>query len=156
MMVSNKTKQKAADSLLENGMKFQVKAFGLNLKFSIKKLVLGTLIQISQEQSKLNKPNSKTTTADVISEFSNDCKPMARIIALAVCNSKFQPLRKSILTWIFLKTLTSQELEKLTYIVVDSMGTDFFFRSSISIRGIDLLNQTNKMVTDQPGLSGEE
>lgn len=155
-MESNILEQKAADSLIENGVKFTVKAFGINFRFTIKKLYLGTLIQISKEKSKLIKYSDKTTEPDVISSFENDCKLKARIIALAVVNSKFQPLRKHFLTWLFLKKITAEELLTLTEIVIDSTGTAFFFKSSILLQGLNVIAKNQEMNMSKQTPSGEE
>ena len=155
-MVSKKTKQKAADLLTDQGTRFQVKFMGFNLKLSIKQLTLGTLIQISKEQLKIKRPNSEIKATEIIESFSENAKPQARIIALACVNSKFQPLRKRFLTWLFVKKLTAQELNKLTSIVIESMGVNDFFVSTVSLKGIDLLNQISATVTSQPSPFGEE
>lgn len=155
-MESNILEQKAADSLIENGVKFRLKAFGINFKFTIKKLYLGTLIQISKEKSKLIKYSDKTTEPDVISSFENDCKHKARIIALAVVNSKFQPLRKHFLTWLFLKKITAEELLTLTEIVIDSAGTAFFFKSSNLLQDLEILKSQAATDASEHTPSGEE
>lgn len=154
--MNNYLTQKASDSLTGNGVQFAIKAFGINLNFTIKKLVLGTLIQISKEQSKIEQYSTESTTADVISSYKANCKPMARIISLAVVNSRFQPLRKHFLTWLFLKKLTSEELLKLTEIVIDSTGTAFFFKSSILLQGLEILKSQEATDTSEHTPSGEE
>lgn len=155
-MENDKLTEKAADSLTENGVKFRLKAFGINFRFTIKKLYLGTLIQISKEKSKLKRYSDKTTEPEVISSFENDCKHKARIIALAVVNSRFQPLRKHFLTWLFLKKLTSEELLKLTEIVIDSTGTAFFFKSSNLLQDLEILKSQAATDTSEHTPSGEE
>lgn len=171
-MVSKKTKQEASIALTDSGKKFKVNEF----EFTIRKLKLGTLIQISEQSALLSQATDQTKQTDQIKAMAIDAHIKARIIALAIINSQpiperpkkrlfdfkkepFDPmyLDEVELTEYFLKTLDSEETNRLTNLILSQMGINDFFQSTISLIGIDLLNQTgSKMVTDQPTLSGEE
>lgn len=173
-MITNETKQKAADSISNHGINFSIEFNGREYLFTINKLVLKTLIRISGEVSKLAKYNLKTSTVEVILSVDRNAKILTRCIAIAVINSKPRK-RKSVLNFLFpgrqnktefmnedeltrLFTLTfdSEQLRILSNAVVTQMNTADFFAATISIGGIDLLKQTDEMVTGPLSQSGEE
>jgi len=170
-MVSKELKQKASQSLTDQGVKFKVNEF----EFDIRKLKLGTLIQISEQSETLSPATDTTTSSAVIKNMKADCIIKARIISLAIINSQpiperpkrglfyfkkqaFSPeyLDENELTEFFLKTLDSEETNRLTNIIIDQLGINDFFQSTVSLKGIDLLKEINETVTGQPIPSGEE
>lgn len=182
-MVSEKTKQKAAESITGKAIEFTVNHNGEKLQFAINKLVLETLIAISGQRAKLVKFDNETTNMDVINSMGTNAPILARCIAIAVINSqpipqrelgkrKFQIfsvekekpidftepkyLNESELTELFIKTLDSEELAKLSKAVVTQMDSDFFFAAMVSMGGIDLLEKTKTTDTDPLSPFGEE
>jgi len=172
-MVSEKTKQQAADSLTDKGISFSVEYNGRKYSFMINKLVLKTLIRISGEVQKLVKYNYKTSNVEVILSVPENAARLTRCIAIAVINSKPEKRKHALsflfprnnypenlnedeLTRLFELTLNSDQLKTLSTAVVTQMDTGSFFAATISIGGIDLLRQTDGMVTDPLTQSGEE
>lgn len=176
-MVSEKIKQKAAKSLTDKGEKFSVNYKGQKLEFTIKKLVLETLIRISGERSRLVKYTKDTKSLEVIQSMGKNAPILARCVAIAIINSQPVPnpekkrrfrwfrkeeiidtkyLTEDQLTKIFRESLTSQELNTLNKLIVEQMDSDYFFAATISIGGIDLLRPMSEMVTDPHSQSGEE
>jgi hypothetical protein len=173
-MISNETKQKAADSITNQGINFSIEFNGCEYLFTINKLVLKTLIRISGEVSKLAKYNLKTSSVEVILSVAGNAKILTRCIAIAVINSKPRkrkpffnylfPAKQSEtefmsedeLTNLFTLTFDSEQLRILSNAVVTQMNTADFFAATISIGGIDLLKQTDEMVTGPHSQSGEE
>lgn len=174
-MVSNETKQKAAKTLNDVGTPFNVDYQGRNFEFCIRKLYLGTLIRISELQSQLMPVSDKSTIPAIIKGMANDAPIKARIIAVAIINCKPNPnksikslfsfkkkpfnpelLDENELTDFFIKTLDSEEVNQLTDIIVGQLGVNFFFQSTVSLKGIDLLKEISKTDTDQLTQSGDE
>ena len=180
-MVSDKIKQKAAESITDKPVEFTVDYNGQKLPFAIKKLVLETLIKISGERAKLVKFDSETTNMGVINSMGTNAPILARCVAIAVINSQPIPVKKkskikfftaenktpidftepeylneSELTDLFIKTLDSVELAKLSKAVVMQMDSDFFFAAMVSMGGIDLLEKSKTKDTDPLIPSGEE
>ncbi|HRX12498.1 MAG TPA: hypothetical protein P5210_12650, partial [Draconibacterium sp.] len=141
-MVSEKTKQQAADSITDKGIGFSVEYKGQELQFSIRKLVLKTLIQISGEVSKLVKYNYKTSSMDVILSIGENAKVLSRCVAIAVINSKpvkkkplltkfilgkrkIEPefMNEDELTRLFSLTIESEQLKTLNNVIVTQMNT---------------------------------
>lgn len=174
-MVSKQTKQDAAKALTDHGVPFHIDYQDQTFDFSIGKLKLGTLVQISEQTADLTPFDNSTRETDVVLAMAHDAPIKARIIALAIINSKpiserpkrslfdfkkqpFSPefLDENELTEFFLKTLDSDETNRLTNIILKMMGITVFFQSTVSLKGIDLLTEASKTVTDQLTLSGEE
>lgn len=174
-MISKETKQAAAKTLADQGTPFRVDYNDETFDFCIGKLKLGTLVQMSEQTSLLSEITDKTKTTDVVRSMANDAPIKARIIALAIINSKPKPERakKSLfdfkkkpfdpkfldqneLTEFFLKTLDSEETNRLTNVILERMGINHFFQCTVSLKGIDLLGEISKTVTGQPSPSGDE
>lgn len=175
-MISKETKQAAAKTLTDQGTPFHVDYLDQTFDFCIRSLKLGTLIQISEQSAELTEIDKDTKETDVIRSMAYDIPIKARIIALAIINSKpiperpkkslfdfkkqpFNPeyLDENELTEFFQKTLDTKELKILTDIITEKMGIVDFFQSTVSLKGINLLDQAgSKTVTDQPTPSGEE
>ncbi|MCW0484065.1 hypothetical protein [Gaoshiqia sediminis] len=172
-MVDIKTKQEAAATLTGKGIGFSVEENGKVHHFCIPQLKLGTLIQISEAKLNLTVFDKNAKAVDIISSMATDAQIKARIIALAVINSKPVPeRRRSILslgskpinpelmdedelTGLFLRTLDSEETNKLIKVIVKQMGIDDFFVSTVSLAGINLLEMSGT-VTSQHSPSGDE
>jgi hypothetical protein len=179
------TKIKAAEAITEKGTEFHIPYKGEVYTFSMSGLKLQTLIDISAEQEKLTLHNQKASPVEVIAAMKTDAEIQAKIIALAVINSKDIPQRpepeqtvwqkigiakKSIpveeydpaymtldqLTKFFLKTIDSKHLNTLSNLVKEKTGYTAFFLSTVSLRGINLLEKTETVDTGQPAQSGEE
>lgn len=174
-MVDIKTKQEAAATLTGKGLGFSVEENGQVHHFCIPQLKLGTLIQISEAKLNLTVFDKNAKGVGIISSMAKDAPIKARIIALAIINSKPVPKRKrrSILslgskplnpelmdedelTELFLRTLDSEETNKLIKVIVKQMGIDDFFVSTVSLTGIDLLERMGGTVTGQHSPSGDE
>jgi hypothetical protein len=172
--VNKETKQKAAEAITEKATEFQIVDNGKTYNFFMSGLKLQTLIDISAETSKLTLHNQKASPAQVIASMQNDAEIQAKIIALAVINCKdandttkrlFPWFKKAIepetmslpqLTKFFLKTLDSEQLLNLSNLVKEKTGYTDFFLSTVSLRGINLLEKTVTADTDQPAQSGDE
>lgn len=171
-MISKEIKQKAAGLATDKGIDFKVDEY----EFCLPKLVLGTLIQISELSDGLTDVNEKTTLTHVIKSMANDAPIKARIIATAIINSKpvperpkkklldfkkepFNPKYLDIeeLTKFFTNNIDSEQSKTLVDLIKVQMGINDFFQSTVSLKGINLLDQTgSKTVIDQPTPSGEE
>lgn len=179
------TKQKAAEAITEKGTEFQITDKGKTYTFSMSGLKLQTLIDISAEQEKLTLHGQNASSVQVMLSMKTDAEIQAKIIALAVINSKEIPQRpeppktfwqkigfkgqKTIieeqdptymtldqLTLFFLRTIDSEHLNVLSNLVKEKTGYTAFFLSTVSLRGINLLEKTETAVIDQPAPSGEE
>lgn len=173
-MVTKEVKQKAAESLVGKGINFSIEYKGRTHQFAINKLVLKSLIRISNEVSKLIKYNFKTNSAEVIVSSAENAAIMARCVAIAVINSKpakkkpffhFLPWKKESgieymneedLVNLFSVTLDSTQLMTLSNAIVAQMDTASFFAATISMGGIDLLEKTKMTDTDPLSPFGEE
>ena len=180
-----KIKQKAAEAITEKGTEFHIVENGKTYTFSMSGLKLKTLIDISAEQEKLTLHREDVSPVEVMLSMKDDGPIKAKIIALAVINSKDIPKRPQPkptiwrkigiakqshsveecdplymtleqLTKFFLKTLKSDSLNTLSNLVKEKTGYTDFFLSTVSLRGINLLNKTNTVDTDQPAPFGEE
>lgn len=169
--MENSTKQKAANALTDTGVEFKVDQF----TFCIRKLKLGTLIQISEASLCLSPLSEETKSTDIIKTMYTDALVKARVIALAIINSQPIPHRpkKSLfefgkktfdpkyldeheLTDFFLKSLDSEQMNAIVNVIISQMGINDFFQSTVSLIGIDLLKEISKTVTDQLTPSGEK
>lgn len=172
--VDKETKQKAAEAITEKATEFQIVDNGKTYNFFMSGLKLQTLIDISAETSKLTLHNQTASPSQVIASMQKDAEIQAKIIALAVINSNelnskkksiFSLFKKTIrpeamplseLTKFFLKTLDSEQLLNLSNLVKEKTGYTDFFLSTVSLRGINLLEKTVTADTDQPAQSGDE
>lgn len=158
-------KDKAANVLTDTGSKFYVNEH----EFIIRPLKLGTLVQISQQVNILTPATKNNATREEqIKLMANDAPIKARIIALAVINSK--PRKKKIfdfksshenfnadqLTEFFLNELDSSDTNRISNLIISMMGINDFFQATVSLKGIDLLTEESKTVTDQPIQFGGE
>lgn len=167
-------KQKAAEAITEKATEFQITDNGKTYTFSMSGLKLKTLIDISAEQEKLTLHSQKASPVEVMMSMKTDAEIQAKIIALAVINCKeanettkrlFPWFKKSIepanmdlpqLSKFLLKTLDSDQLYTLSNLVKEKTGYTAFFLSTVSLRGINLLEKTETAVTDQHAPSGDE
>jgi hypothetical protein len=183
-MVTEEVKKKASDSLTGKGVGFSVNYRGKEIHFTIGKLYLKTLIRISGEVAQLTKYSKYTKSGELIQSLSNNAPILARIIAIAIINSKpipekpkpdkkliwniftkkksihdeieVQYLNENQITEILLEALHSEDSNSLSKVVFNQMDSDYFFAATISIGGIDLLKRMEEMVTDPLSQSGEE
>jgi len=171
-MISKEIKQKASDLATDKGIDFKVDEY----EFCLPKLVFGSLVQISKLSDSLTEVSEKTTLTHVIKSMANDAPIKARIIATAVINSKPKPEREKLsflnfkkkpfdpkyldideLTEFFINNIDSEQSKTLVDLIKVQMGINDFFQSTVSLKGINLLDQTgSKTVIDQPTPSGEE
>ena len=172
--MNQKTKQKAAEALTGKETEFTIIDDGKEYSLSMSGLKLQTLIDISAETEKMTLHNEGAKPFEVIREMKTDAEINARIIALAVINCKqanfttkrlFPWFKKAIepanmtlkeLTKFLLKTLDSDQLYTLSNLVKEKTGYTAFFLSTVSLRGINLLEKTVTADIDQPVQSGEE
>lgn len=181
--MKSETKIKAAETLTGKETEFKIIDKGKEYTLSMSGLKLQTLIDISAETEKLTLYSTKEDGTgspkpfEIIRSMKNDAEINAKIIALAVINCKppvkpekrsFFPFRKNIepenmglpqlmqLTKFFLRTLDSDQLHTLSNLVKEKTGYTAFFLSTVSLRGINLLEKTVIQDTGQPAESGEE
>ena len=178
--MKSETKIKAAETLTGKETEFTIIDNGKEYSLSMSGLKLQTLIDISAETEKLTLYSTQEDGAgspkpfEIIRAMKTDAEINAKIIALAVINCKeandttkriFPWFQKAIepasmtlpkLTKFLLKTLDSDQLHTLSNLVKEKTGYTAFFLSTVSLKGINLLEKTAIQVTGQPAESGEE
>ena len=172
--MKSETKIKAAETLTGKETEFKIVDRGKEYTLSMSGLKLQTLIDISAETEKMTLHSEGAKPFEVIKAMKTDAEIQAKIIALAVINCKeandttkrlFPWFQKAIepanmnvsqLTKFLLKTLDSDQLYTLSNLVKEKTGYTAFFLSTVSLRGINLLEKTVIQDTDQLAESGEE
>lgn len=172
--MKSETKIKAAETLTGKETEFQIIDKGKEYTLSMSGLKLKTLIEISAETEKMTLHNDGAKPFEVIRSMKTDAAIQAKIIALAVINCKeannttkrlfpwfkkaVEPMQMTLseLTKFLLKTLDSDQLYALSNLVKEKTGYTAFFLSTVSMRGINLLEKTVIQDTNQPAQSGDE
>lgn len=128
---SKDLQQQAAEAMLSESVKFEVNGLG---KFEIKPLKLGTLISISKDALKIDKPVDKSTIVSIIAQ-AEAAGPASRIVAKAILNSRWKiKLFSGVLAKMLLWKLTPVDLNQLVNIIINQSNAGFFF-SSITLLG---------------------
>ena len=178
--MKSETKIKAAEALTGKETEFKIIDNGKEYTLSMSGLKLQTLIDVSAETERLTLYSTKEDGTgsplpfEIIRAMKTDAEINARIIALAVINCKeandttkrlFPWFKKAIepanmdlqqLTKFLLKTIDSDQLHTLSNLVKEKTGYTAFFLSTVSLRGINLLEKTVIQDTGQLAESGEE
>lgn len=129
--LDNRLQEQAANAILKEPIKFRIEGVG---NFSIKPLKLGTLVSISKQSLKIDKPNEKASILNVLAQ-AESAIPASKIIAMAILNSRWKiKLFSGFLAKRILWKLTPAELSALTNAVITQSNATFFF-SCISLYG---------------------
>ncbi|HEV7333240.1 MAG TPA: hypothetical protein VGN63_19550 [Flavisolibacter sp.] len=167
-MTENQTLEHAADSLLHEGVTITVDVKPVDKiesalqrigwmpkkrSFTIKPLVLGSLVRISKLMLSIDKDAiNKDSIQDRFKLFNTNYELMekhsrqiAEVIAVAVTNTKAAPSRETV--EFFLYNLTPQDLMRVLTIVLQQIDVESFTASIISMRGLSVI-ETNPQ-TDQ-------
>lgn len=164
----NKILSEVADAVLDKSVSFEVEIIKPTLiqrwkketkkSFKITPSTLGTMVKISQEFLSIDlSAFDKTEIMNSNFLLINDhAERMARIVAIAVKNSKDDP-PKSLIN-LFLNNLTAKELSSLVNIILTQIDTVNFLKSIISARGINMLGMNPKTQWSQiaSGIPSEE
>ena len=134
---------RTADTILDRPEKFTIRWIGVNLKFGIKPLKLGTLIYIGKASAQMGEVTIPENVISVIGSARTNARPMSRIIAYSILNSKvginlFGRLLSGFLLW----KLTPKELLTLIQLVIKQSSVTDFFSSTVLAKGISPIIRT--------------
>lgn len=136
---SKELQQQAAEAMLSEPVRFEVKGLG---KFEIKPLKLGTLISISKEALKIDKPRDKATIVSIIAQ-AESARPASKIVAKAILNSRWKiKLFSGVLAKTLLWSLTPVELNQLVNIIINQSNAGFFFSSMTLLGSMRIMEPT--------------
>lgn len=112
--------------------------------FKIKGASLGTMIKISKELLAINlngfdKDNILNSNYILIEQHA---ERMARIVAIAIVNSKADP--PGSMVSFLLNNLTSSELYKLVNVILKKVDITSFLSSIITVKGMAVMNPTDQ------------
>ncbi len=153
--MSKEIQNKAADTLINKGVKFTLKIFGIKIKLSIKPLKLGTLIYISKASLKI-KDIPQDDMLQVIGSSKENARPMASIAAYGILNGKLSILFLGrFLTYILLWKLTPKELSSLLSLTIKQSEVTDFFGCTVLTKGINLM-EVKAVTSKETTPSGEQ
>lgn len=157
------TEQKAVDTLLSNGMDFELDNWGLfkyirkKRKYKLHQAYLGTLLILSKyylkvgfDESKLADPAQTMVTAREV--MAGSTKVMAKIAAIGILNSKwkirlFSRYLANRLMW----RLTPQTLSKLCLTIVMLNNTGDFINSIRLMSALRMTQSKENLSLDNQG-----
>ena len=125
---------KASDTLLDKPVKFRIG----KKNFKIKPLKLGTIIAIGKQTSLFGQIDNIEAVPAMLNASGN-LKPMAKVIALAVLNSRIKNAFASLYAQYFLYKLTPNELYQVAMYIVRQMKVDDFFFTMTLMKGANVL-----------------
>ena len=82
------TVNRTANTILDNSENFKVKFMGMNLKFGIRPLRLGTLIFITKASAQMGDVIVPENIVSVIGMAEKTARPMSRVIAYSILNNR--------------------------------------------------------------------
>lgn len=141
--------EKAINTLLHKGVKFWIKTrilgFSVKIPFSIKPLRLGTILKLSKQRLLLKPVDENGELVWEVFEKAENVKAFARCIAVAVLNSPTKMfLFEYLLYRFFLANLPMEQASELIVVVVSQMNARSFFFTTALVKGIQIVNRTEK------------
>lgn len=134
----------AGQTLLNEPVKFKVKWwFGIKLPMGIRPLHPGTIVKISQQETRLKDVNESENMIHEMLVTGANLRVFCRIVALAILNN---PVKIALFTGMLTRLLmwrveTTQELFGLTAITYRQMGAEHFFFTMQLTKGMNFLKK---------------
>ncbi len=149
------TVNRTANTILDNSENFKVKFMGMNLKFGIRPLRLGTLIFITKASAQMGDVIVPENIVSVIGMAEKTARPMSRVIAYSILNNRtgiklFGGMLANFLLW----RLTPSELLILIQLVIKQSSVTDFFSCTVLTKGISPIKTVDPLKV--AGLSGEK
>lgn len=155
----NETITKSAEALLNEPKRFYLPTHGLlrwigikKIRFSVKGLYLGTLVKITSAMKGISIDTEKSKVEFTFHSIEMDTPAMARIVAMAILNSRLKirlltgPLSR-FLTW----RMTAKELNLLMLVVMEQMNLMDFFSSIVLIGNLNMIGRKEKTSPAEEG-----
>jgi len=142
--------QKAVEALLAKGIKVK-----LSKRFSvtIRALKLGTMVEISAYAKDINPIAEGVSSMNVIGETKASAKIAARIVAIAILNSrlKINLFSKLLSRWIYWN-MNAKQLHEMVIAIISQSNADFFFACTNLLGAMKVMGPSTKAET----ASGEQ
>jgi hypothetical protein len=134
----------AGATLVDEGITFDVPAiWGKKIRLSVKPLKAGTIVKISQQVTKLKPVNEEENIIQEMLANGESLKPIARIVAYGVLNSRlkiklFGRIMADFLLW---KVESLEYLFAYMSLVYRQMGAQHFFFIMALTKGMNFLQK---------------
>jgi len=127
--------------VLRKNWKHKLKLEPTSRKFTINKLTLGTLLEITKFTTGIEVliPSDENFISIGSELMQKNIIPMVNIITLAVKNDSKKSNKK--LIQFFLNNLTSEELLKIVILTLRQMDINSFLASIVSVKGMDMMKK---------------
>ncbi len=150
----------AGATLLNEPVRFKIKWwFGIKLPFGIRPLKPGTIVKISQQETRLKPVDESGQMIHELLLAGNNYKVFARIIAVAVLNHpvKIRLFSRWLSYFLLWNIPSTQDMLTLISLVYKQMGAEHFFFIMQLTQGMNFLKK--RMKTENTGAekpSGEQ